>query len=412
MPGMPIVAGGLARRTATASDPYECFLRARQFGALDGVRAVCCLAVIKIHVAWQFPRPRLVGELNGLGVNMFFVISGFLIVTLLMRERRRRGTVNLRRFYARRTLRIFPIYYLLIGAAFASYLAVSPWAPNGLEYYRWTFPVLLTYTQDLIPVHLGNFYQCWTLAMEEQFYLVWPAIEKFATRSGRWIILGGMIVANVLLGSGAFDGALRRIYHTTNVGDRAIFYTTFTPILLGVLLAYLLDDRRTFSFLHRVAGHRASPFIFLGLLVAACDVLPTSLRGWPHVVIHLLFMLLVASLVVREDHFARPILAFPPLVRLGALSYGMYLYHSWVIQLEGSVLHRLGFDTIHPIAMFVIVVAGTVAVAELSYRVVEAPLLRLKERFDDGHESGTGRICALAGPVPSAGALATDPGCQ
>ena len=189
------------------------------------------------HVKWESAL-----EFGGLGVDLFFVISGFLIVTLLIRERERRGTMSLRKFYARRTLRIFPIYYLMIFAVFFFYLAISPWRQNSLRFYLLAFPVLLTYTQDVIAVPLGSFFHCWSLAMEEQFYLLWPTIEKFIIPPVRWVILGAMLLLNQGVNFGLFDGLLTQIYGTSP--KMQVYTATFTPILLGVLLAYLLHGRR------------------------------------------------------------------------------------------------------------------------------------------------------------------------
>jgi peptidoglycan/LPS O-acetylase OafA/YrhL len=366
---------------SAVADPHGSFLRTKHFSSLNGLRALCCLIVIKEHVGWTFRAPRLVGELGWLGVDMFFVISGFLIVTLLIRERERHGSVSLRNFYARRTLRIFPIYYLLIFVVFSLYFAVSLWAPEGLRYYLGAFPVLLTCTQDIIPAPLGRFSQCWSLAMEEQFYLLWPTVEKFASRFGRWIILFGMLLANQAVNFGLLNGVIRRIHGNPSALSMPIFQVTFTPVLFGVLLAYSLNERRTFSLVYRLVGRRWSAFFFLGLLVAFCEASSDHVVGWPRLIIQTGLVLILASVVVRDDHFARPILAFPLLARVGVISYGAYLYHSWVIELLIGIGGRLGLGPMNPIGLFVLISAATVAVAEMSYRIIELPLLRMKDRF-------------------------------
>jgi peptidoglycan/LPS O-acetylase OafA/YrhL len=360
--------------------PYETFNENKMFASLNGVRCICCIGVINEHVKWNLPGPRLF-DLGFLGVDLFFVISGFLIVTLLIRERERNGTVNLARFYARRTLRIFPIYYLMIFAFFLFCLAAFPWKPRSLLHYAWTFPVLLTYTQDVIRVGLGLFFHCWSLAMEEQFYLFWPTIEKFATGQVRWSVLGGMLLLNQGVNFGFFDGLITWVY-----GDKAavllpIFIITFTPILLGVLLAYLLNDRRSFEVLYRLLGYRWSPFLLLALLFATCELRPEVNLGWTKLTVHLLLMLLLGSLVIREDHFARPILTFPPIARMGVVSYGVYLYHVAIIEAVRIGLGHFHADGMNRGLQFLLVTAATVAVAEVSYRLIEQPFLRIKERF-------------------------------
>ena len=151
------------------------YIRTRTFGSLDGVRGLCILGVVWHHVLGEsFKR-------GFLGVDMFFVLSGFLIVTLLLRERDRRGTISLKKFYARRMLRIFPIYYLLLFVVFLLYLVTKPASSTAKEYYL-ALPFLLTYTSNWVHLQAGNVGIMWSLATEEQFYLVWPMIEKLCAR--------------------------------------------------------------------------------------------------------------------------------------------------------------------------------------------------------------------------------------
>jgi peptidoglycan/LPS O-acetylase OafA/YrhL len=112
----------------------------------------------------------------------------------MMRERDRTGNIKIAAFYARRTLRIFPIYYGLVLTVLLFYFAISPWRPNGWQYYSGAALVLLTYTQDIIPTNIGLFFHTWSLAMEEQFYLFWPTIEGFVSPLKRWLVLLAIIV--------------------------------------------------------------------------------------------------------------------------------------------------------------------------------------------------------------------------
>ena len=104
-------------------------------------------------------------------------------------------------------------------------------------------------------------------------------------------------------------------------------------------------------------------------------------RGWPRLTVQSLLALLLASVVIREDHWARPILALPFMARLGVISYGMYVYHSWVMGITLPLCNRLGMSNAY--VWFVLVTAGTYLVAEVSFRLVEEPLLRLKSKY--GH---------------------------
>ena len=152
-----------------------------------------------------------------------------------------------------------------------------------------------------------------------------------------------MLILNVAMNLGLFDGLLTKIYGDTSPLQMSLYTITFTPILLGVLLAYLLHDRRSFEVLYGFAGHRWSPFLFLALLIATCELAPELTKGWARLLLHLNFMLLLSSLVVREDHYARPFLTLAPLARMGVISYGIYLYHMWLIDIL-----RGGLNYFHP----------------------------------------------------------------
>ena len=218
-PGGPAAVPG----QSTAPGSYAAFMQNRHFGSMNGVRCLCCLGVIKEHVNLRFPAVRFFDN-GSLGVDMFFIISGFLIVTLLLRERAKNGFVDLKKFYVRRALRIFPVAYLTIFAVIAFYLAISPWKPNGLTFYLATLPVLLTYTVDFIGDSPGLFWPYWSLAMEEQFYQVWPVIEKFWAGWRVWVVLGLVLLLNQGVNFGFFDRLITWIYGRPEQVRRGSFY--------------------------------------------------------------------------------------------------------------------------------------------------------------------------------------------
>jgi peptidoglycan/LPS O-acetylase OafA/YrhL len=387
---------------ATEANPYRVFRATKNFGALNGVRALCCLLVVKEHAGWKVGWPQCL-DYGYLGVDMFFTISGFLIVTLMIRERETRGTINLPAFYARRSLRIFPVYYGVVIVFMFFCFIISPWKPNGWEYYRWTFPVLFTYTQDILRTNIGDFFHTWSLAMEEQFYIFWPAAERYLSRSGRWLALVGVIGISQAFNFGLFDPLLTKIY---GVGSPKLplYSVTFFPIGLGVVLAHLLHHPRLFAVLYRILG---GPWAFLPLLVTGMlllEVSPSDLMGWPRLGIQVIFALLLASLVIRPDHHAMRGLAFPPLARIGIVSYGIYVYHVFIID---ALVHL--HIKLHPALLFLVAALLTTMVAELSFRYFEQPLLRLRARFRDrpgrlaevGQRSSLSRTSPRSGPSPT-----------
>ena len=353
---------------------YPTFEQTRRFGSLDGLRGLCILAVMFHHVAHHTYLPR-VFQLGFLGVDAFFVLSGVLIETLRLRELDQTGSFSLIQFYVRRTLRIFPIYYLLLVAVVGGLWLAKPGSSQASILLR-ELPFYLTYTCNWILIAGVNMSVLWSLATEEQFYLIWPFVAKFLRASVSLGLLIGAILVNQMLNFGLFNTWIARVYAPDSVPN--ILAITFTPILLGVLLARCLHNPRTFGSLARLVGWRWSPLVLAGLFVVVASLAPDDLQGWPRLVIQCLFGLLITALMIREDHFAAPLLKFWPLKRLGVVSYGAYLYHMWALYLVSKVLQRLG--TGNEALAFVGLVVVTYLMAEISFQIVELPFLRLKER--------------------------------
>jgi peptidoglycan/LPS O-acetylase OafA/YrhL len=369
---------------ASAAAAFQTYRRTNVFRSLDGVRALCCIWVIKAHSGWLSGIRIL--DTPGLGVEMFFTISGFLIVTLLIREREKNGTISLRNFYARRSLRIFPVYYASILLVLIGTLLLAAMGKvEPFRFYRLPFLILLTYTQDLIPVNLGSFHPCWSLAVEEQFYLAWPTIEKLTSARVRLLILGGVILLSELVNFGVFKGLIQRFYCDPQADLMPLFIVTFAPIALGVCLAHLLNHPPTYQLAFRVLGYRWSPIVWIAALALIFVFSPPEMAGLPRLSVHLTLVLLLASLVIREDHFAARVLRFPFVARVGAISYGLYLYHQWVIDYLTRPADRLirwtGMPAMNSFPRFVILAAVSILLADLSFRFFEKPILRLRSRF-------------------------------
>jgi peptidoglycan/LPS O-acetylase OafA/YrhL len=370
--------------TSPATDrAHQRYLETRRFGSLDGLRCFCILGVIWHHTAE--PSSVAILKRGFLGVDMFFVLSGFLIVTLLLRERQRTSAISLRKFYARRSLRIFPIYYLLIFTVLFLYL----WKPGSTNARAFLaiFPFLVTYTSNWIHVTAGNFGIMWSLATEEQFYVVWPLMEKYLKPLFLAIALGVVLLVNQLINFGALDGLFAHLY-----GGRPhlpILDATFTPIALGVLLAHLLHSQATFRPLYRLIGHPWSSVILGAILLALIASWPGDLSGLGRLLIQVTMMMFLAALVVREDQWAAPLLRLAPLAYLGTISYGMYLYHMWAIHPIRLAFTRFGWG-VGTVPFFLAATLATTVIAGLSFQVFEQPLLNLKARFATAPEGPNG----------------------
>ena len=351
------------------------YLRQRHFGALDGVRGICILAVLWHHAGT--PRPWRILQRGFLGVDMFFVLSGFLIVTLLLRERRRSGHISLRAFYMRRTLRIFPIYYGLLAFLALAYGLFKP-ATDSAGFFS-LLPVYLLYVSNWSPLQAANLGIAWSLATEEQFYLLWPAVEKVLRPPYLYVLLLGLLLLNQAINFSLLDSVFAGIYGTEKAPELEILDATFTPICLGVGLAHALHRERAFCWLFRLLGHRHTSLVLALLLLALVSGAPADISTWPRLLIQLLMTALLAALVLRENHSMRLLLTWRPISRTGEISYGMYLLHLWAFHVARWVNEALGW--VNPYGLFVTGTVATVAVAEASFRFYEKPFLSLKKHF-------------------------------
>jgi peptidoglycan/LPS O-acetylase OafA/YrhL len=360
--------------TTTADDLHEAYLQKKTFGALDGLRAFSIIAVVWHHT-WEVPTGWMATQRGFLGVDLFFVISGFLIVTLLMRERERRGTISLKKFYLRRFLRISPVYYgLLLGLAVV-FLTVGRNANMRAAFFE-DLPWALLYVSNW--VGLKTFLEItWSLSSEEQFYLLWPPIERYARRFALPILLVLLVVSQVIHFRLA-EGVMSSLGFAPHEPEM-LRQTGFTPIMLGVLLAHGLHHPKAFAWLQRLLAPRATPIVAVLLIVGICSVPVADITGWPRLSVHLAMTLLVGSAVIREDHLLMPVLRLRPLVEIGVLSYGIYLFHMLCRHPVLSVQAKLGLAS--PAFTFVGTLVLTVVVAWLSYTFYEKRFLAMKERF-------------------------------
>ena len=342
---------------------HDQYLRSKYFASLDGLRCLSIIMVIGFHCQLTCTRFFHTGQY---GVSLFFVISGFLITTLLLREQMTGGTISLKNFYIRRTLRIFPLYYATLFIYIGLVILSSHGPERGAFFHN--LPFFFTYTNTwFVDKDAGEhvtFAFAWSLATEEQFYLFWPSIVRFAKK---WwtplaIILaaaGVDIVMEVLTGHGIID--------LGGNGNR-ILTSIATPICVGCALAYLLHMPRGFAFARPVLANRlAAPIALIALLIAYLFINESLM---------ILFMvILVGAVFIRADNGLSWILAHPVARYIGTISYGLYLLH--MIAMNGTkVLHK---D--HDWIFFAIALALSIGMASASYWMYEVPFLRLKNRF-------------------------------
>lgn len=166
------------------------------YPVLDGLRAIAIVAVMFYHAALFVPELKAYTSGGFLGVDIFFVLSGFLITSVLLKEFDRSGTISLRNFFARRFLRLAPAFWLFLGSIFLFGDILLPADQSTLIYsnnnFLYSFFYLMNYHRALSGPETGNLNHIWSLSIEEQFYLIWSLIlfKAFSEEKGRWQIAG------------------------------------------------------------------------------------------------------------------------------------------------------------------------------------------------------------------------------
>ncbi len=382
---------------------YDRFRRTKYFSSLDGLRAISILAVMWYHA----PELRPIWRTGFLGVHLFFVISGFLITTILLREKSDYGRISLKNFYIRRTLRIFPAYYLTLGLFLAACLATVELRGAPFAIYLHNLPSFLTYTSNWFVFPGGwspanphgrvVFVAAWSLATEEQFYLFWPWIVAFTRR---WftpvIVMILLIAANELI-------KLRDGYSFFLTGfplPIIIINSVATAICLGCLAAYALHHKKSFRFAWRIFGQRWSAPIFMALMVLVCTVPNEALLyvgRMFYICIAMTFAVIACS--IRGDHALVPALSNRVIRYIGSISYGMYLFHPFGINLTDKFF---AFSKSWPALQFLFIVGITMAIASLSYWTYERFFLNLKAKFTAGRAAPSAKLEPLPAIVPAA----------
>lgn len=316
-----------------------------------------------------------------LGVDFFFVLSGFLITTLLLRETQTNGRFSLRGFYWRRMLRIIPVYFLVVTAVAFYYIGIK-----GETGYLDQLPYYYIFLSNFLMSDIPLLAPTWSLSVEEQYYLVWPLM--LLVLPGRailpaLILLIGVNVVAVLgflspLGIRAFEWDALRV---------AMFSATYAPILIGSVIAVILHRPQGFAILFQLFSHPFAclgSFVLLGLLV---QVLPTDLRGLPNLTIHLVMAASLIGIVVREDNVLRPILTLRPVARIGEISYGVYLYH--LIALHGANIILMRLNITNGWTVLALYFLLSVVISELSFRTFERFFMGFRQK-------GWGRVVRAA----------------
>ena len=347
---------------------------------LDSLRAIAALTVLIGHIELVkanlgLPNVSSVpffDEAGHNGVLLFFVISGYIITRLLLNEQQKTGSISIRRFYMRRILRIWPLYFFVLISTMLLYGYNPGWTTGIL-----CFTILANVAHALGQGWLVS-PQIWSIGAEEQFYLFWPSLVKYL-RSNLALVL-----AIIITGYTALPHILRFFLDlcgwagpaTLRFIDVFFYGTKFNLLAMGGLLAY--SQKQNYNFLR---------WFYKGRLSLIFVILPFALwfSGWhpplfADVVLGILFTLMLANVTV--NHY--PAFNNKALDYLGKISYGIYMFHWVVIMFLVTLLSaRLKINYIPwDIVLYISSILLTVLVSAISYHTMESYFLNLKRKFE------------------------------
>jgi peptidoglycan/LPS O-acetylase OafA/YrhL len=337
--------------------------------SLDGLRAVSVLMIIVTHVfshatAHNGVETVLLGLTSAArsGVSVFFVISGFLITLLLIKEKQASGQISLSAFYFRRAFRILPAFLLYIGC-------IAILVRLGVIYVPgWLFVKALTFTMDYVSVENWFVHHIWSLSVEEQFYLLWPLLVFFCSRKTLTRIALGVIVLEPFIRM-----ADRIFFPSTRFQITYMAHTRADMLMFGCIVALLYENGAfqryvAMAFRYQVPAVAA---IFFFVISPLCE-----LKWEGHYLLPVGFTLqgicitvLMLYAIERWDGRVGRFLNSPAVVWVGVLSYSLYLWQELFVGFGSTETNAVGLLFVVPAA------AG-------SYYLVEKPMLKVKGHFE------------------------------
>lgn len=385
------------RRKQPREDRTSPFTARQQiyFSGLNSLRFLAAFLVVIAHARYSgvtagIPQPPAwpIFFMGGRAVQFFFVLSGFLITFLLIHEQERNGSINVKHFYIRRILRIWPLYFAVcaFGCAFYWYILPRMGISFSVEYPRWLAVLLYTlFLPNIMSMvyHVGGILQvAWSIGVEEQYYLMWPPLFRRFYRSLPWLL--GILFVSF---SGLYTICTLELFPGPEELGKVLSSLQFHYMALGGLAAWWLywypDQVRN----HWLFRSRTVQFFgFTAILGYFIFFERTNLRDAIMVIpLGLLFTWLLLTVAWVRSGFIRSGTIGRLLEKGGEISYGVYFLHMIVVYPAAMLfkfLSKWGMpDLLFIVAYYFVVFGGTIIAALLSYHLFEAPISRLRKNF-------------------------------
>lgn len=357
----------------------------RHFHTFDALRFFAFFKVFLLHLpVFAFPWFNFIKAGGGIGVQFFFVLSGFLITYIICEEKKQTGHLNLKNFFVRRILRIWPLYYLMVAVAYATpyilqHFLSLPSSADGYEPQLWVSMLFLENYMMMVTHDHANVSPLsimWSLCIEEHFYIIWGLLLYYINIKALPKLIGACLFIGIVA---------RMIYVHYNIPTSDIL-TTIDLFAFGAIPAYMLvaEPIKLDSLLSSVSRKaRLLYAIVLVIVVTICSqfnadgsfILITTLLG-------AMFALLIALTLGKGN--AIKISSKNLLSRMGIYTYGLYLYHILVLNLLKQVFVKQDWDLDRPftaVTFIVLSLSLTLISSIISYHIFEKQFLKLKKYF-------------------------------
>jgi peptidoglycan/LPS O-acetylase OafA/YrhL len=367
--------------TLSTSESGAAVTAFRHIPALDGLRGIAILTVMVYHLEKLAPDFHEVTKGGFLGVDIFFVLSGFLITSILLKEHGKTGKINLKNFYLRRLFRLIPAYWLFLSVLYVFGAYLLPPQESALIYSNYNFPIAFFYFTNWNRAAAdggvaGNLDHTWSLSIEEQFYIIWSLVLFFAFTEKR----SRRAIFTLTLASVALIIFWRMARALTGTTADILYYSTDTRIdalLIGCAASMVYMWK-----LIPASFFRSVYFDLIALaayITAALVFFNSSYHDVSLYTAHLpLFTtataIIILWLMTREKTPVHFLLENKILQWVGKISYGLYLWHYLMYEFSKKTFSAVEVQIVAGLAL-------AFAVSALSYYLVELPFLKIKNKF-------------------------------